>query len=175
MSDKELAKRIIVEIVCQFGEVPTKSHLYKAFYFAHLYYAKDAIDYLSDWPIVKMPFGPGINDGDSLIHDLEKEGFIETNHTYTGPFPTTEFKATAKSLSELSDSAKNAIQRAVSFTQSKTAAELTEITHEYSHSWNQAENEGEELAIYIDLLGDDYEQRKQKVEKLAALVKTHWE
>ena len=38
-----------------------KTRLFKAFYFAHLFYARSAVDYLTDWPIVRMPQGPGID------------------------------------------------------------------------------------------------------------------
>ena len=155
------------------GKVPTKSHLFKAFYFAHLYYAIDAPDYLSDWPIVKMPHGPGIDRADVLIRELESQGIIETRPALAGPYPTTEYRLVSQDMPQvLSAEAVAAIKRAVAYAKPMTAGELSETTHEYSRSWNEAARDGDELSIYIDLLDDDdYEARKQRADKLASVIR----
>ncbi|MBP87557.1 MAG: hypothetical protein CMJ64_12665 [Planctomycetaceae bacterium] len=61
-AEKDRAKRIIIEIIRQAdGSFERKTNLYKAFYHAHLKYAADNPGYLSKWPIVRMPRGPGID------------------------------------------------------------------------------------------------------------------
>ena len=71
MANRDRAKKVIVEIIRQAGgELTATARLYKAFYFAHLYYAETAPGYLSDWPIVKMPTGPGIHSCGGLVLEL---------------------------------------------------------------------------------------------------------
>ena len=177
MADKERAKLILTEILRLFGgQVPSKSHLFKAFYFAHLYYAKEAPDYLSDWAIVRMPLGPGIDRADELIHDLVSEGMVEVQRVQVGPYQPFQFRLLKNERpAQLSLEAIEAIRRAVEFTKDKTASELTELTHEYSHSWSEA-RDGEELNIYVDLLSEgDYQRESQAAAKLADAIKDMWE
>ena len=72
--NKECAKRLILEILRQAGGEIEKTKIFKAFWLAHLYYSKIAPGYLTDWPIVRMPNGPGIDRGDQLIVELIHSG-----------------------------------------------------------------------------------------------------
>ena len=74
MTTRDKAKQVIAEIVRQSTaeRMRGKTKLFKAFYFAHLYYAKANVDYFTDCPIVRMPncagtdkFHPRVNE---LIH-----------------------------------------------------------------------------------------------------------
>jgi hypothetical protein len=59
------ADAVIIELLrTAAGEWTGKTKLYKAFYFAHLYFANEHPGQLTDWPIARMPEGPGIHQGD---------------------------------------------------------------------------------------------------------------
>ena len=50
------AQQVLLELIQDAGGVwEGKKRLYKAFYFAHLYYAEERPGLLTDWPIVRMP------------------------------------------------------------------------------------------------------------------------
>lgn len=153
----EKAQQIILEIIRQSAghAVEGRTRLYKAFYFAHLFYLDDTGDFLSGWPIVRMPNGPGIDNFDSLIGPLLGRGAITASPTRSGPYPTTRFAA-RRELSETPLSAEEiqSIQKAVEFIQDKNATRLSDITHEYSRSWQESQN-GEELRISLDLMTDE--------------------
>jgi len=171
MPDKDRAIRIIAEIIRQAGgELTGTARLYKAFYFAHLYYAESAPGYLSDWPIVKMPNGPGIESGSQLIAQMKDAGILSTDHVQVGPFQAMRFRLTGKEPigDPLPGDAVQAIQQAVQLVQDKAAAELSEVIREFSRSWHLAKD-GEELDIYIDLIPDDeYASRDRSLEKMKA-------
>jgi hypothetical protein len=167
--DVRRAQQVLLEIARQSADrtFEGKTRLYKTFYFAHLYYAKENPGYLTEWPIVRMPHGPGINDFDLLIDGLIEAKLMVTEPVNEGPFPTTRFRAIGVMETEepLSEQELQAIKMAVKFTENKTAAQLTALTHEYSHSWNDA-TDGEELSIYRDLLDEDEDKAlKAQVEK----------
>ncbi len=177
MADRNRAKQILREIIrLSGGVVQGKTCLFKTFYFAHLYYAKRAADYLSDWPIVRMPNGPGIDDADSLISELVKEGVVEEHRTSVGPYDRIEYHSIREEIpGSLSDEAIIAIREAVEFTKGRPAAELSDLTHEHSRSWKSAKN-GDELNIYIDLLTDqEYQEGKQRVEQIASTLQDVWD
>ena len=156
--DWELAKLTILEIAKQSKNAAFtgKLKLFKAFYFAHLYFARSFSGLLSEWPIVRMPRGPGIDRFDELLHKLTQEGVLKIEPVMVGPFPSTKYKATGKQppYDPLSEDAVTAIQEAVTFVADKTAAELSAITHDLSRSWNETKA-GVELSIYTDLLSDE--------------------
>jgi hypothetical protein len=151
------AKRVILEIVRQSpgDEIEGKTRLFKAFYFAHLYYAAKSADYLTDWPIVKMPHGPGIDDFPGLVGELVADGLLAREQTMVGPYSTTLYRVTDRLPEQpLSAEAVAAIHDAVTFVADKTGAQLSDITHEFSCSWNESEL-GQEQNIYQDLLSEE--------------------
>jgi hypothetical protein len=172
--DKNRATGIIAEIIRQAGgELTGTTRLYKAFYFAHLYYAESAPGYLSDWPIVKLPTGPGIGSGSQLLAEMKDAGILATDHVQVGPFQAVRLRLTGKEPAgdPLPADAVDAIRRAVQWVQDKAAGELSELTHEFSRSWNLAKD-GEELSIYIDLIPEDeYARRDKSLEEM----KVAWE
>ncbi len=171
MPDKDRAIRIIAEIIRQAGgELTGTTRLSKAFYFAHLYYAESAPGYLSDWPIVKMPNGPGIESGSQLIAEMKDAGIVSTDHVQVGPFQAMRFCLTGKEPTgdPLPADAVDSIRRAVQLVQDKAAGELSGLIREFSRSWHLAED-GAELDIYIDLIPDDeYASRDRSLEKMKA-------
>jgi hypothetical protein len=175
--DKNRALRIIAEIIRQAGgELTGTTRLYKAFYFAHLYYAESAPGYLSDWPIVKMPNGPGIDSGNQLIAEMKDAGVLSTDHVHVGPFQAMRFRLSGKEPlgDALAPEAVDAIRRAVQLVQDKAAGELSELIRDFSRSWNLAK-EGEELNTYIDLIPDDeYASDEVRLREIRQEIEAAW-
>lgn len=176
-NDALLAKQVIVEIVrCAGGRLTGRLKLYKAFYFAHLIFAERASGYLTNWPIVRMPNGPGIDSGATLIRELSLEGRLKLEATKTGPFRTTTFCVAEESLpgEGLPPLAIDAIREAVEFVQARNATELSELTHENSRSWNAAK-EGDRLNIYLDNIpNDEFDDRNSELDALESALSAGW-
>lgn len=177
-SSKEEAKRVLLEIARQSngGAVEGKTRVFKAFYFAHLFYAAEYVGYLTEWPIVHMDYGPGIHDFCALVKELVSEGKLETEEIRTGPFKSTKYIATklASSQQPLTDNENDSIKKAIAFVQDKTGAQLSDITHEHSRSWKNA-SPGGELPIYLDLLSDeDYEAEERRSARIADELAESW-
>lgn len=176
-ADKETAKQVIAEIERQSpgDELSGKVRLFKAFYFDHLFYARDNVGYLTEWPIVKMPNGPGIDGFDTLISELVQDQILEVEPTRIGPYNAALYRATAKQGERvLAEDAVNAVRNAVEFIAHKTGAQLSDITHEHSRSWNEAEL-GSELSIYLDMLSDeDYEVEKERASRIGQELEAAW-
>jgi len=165
--NRERAERVILEIVRQAGGSIGKTKLFKAFWLSHLFYSKMARGYLTDWPIVRMPNGPGIHRADVLIEELISLGNLARSHESRGPFTEIICRLTGKEIEgELPPVAFDAIREAVKFLEGHTAASISELSHDFSRSWNSVGN-GEELNIYSDLIPDDvYEQREKELIEL---------
>jgi hypothetical protein len=168
-NQRDIAKQIILEIIRQGGGTFTRTtSLYKAFYFAHLYYAENAPDYLSEWPIVKMPHGPGIDSGADLLKELVNAGFLTRTMVGIGPYQASRYALTDKNWpgEKLSDIRIASIKSAADFVSQKTSTELSELTHEFSRSWNKAV-EGQRLNCYIDLIPEEeYEERRSQIDEI---------
>ncbi len=167
--EKDRAKQIILHILKQAGGSLGKSKLFKAFWLAHLFYAKNAVGYLSGWKIVRLPHGPGIDKGDDLILHLKRSGDVVLEHEPKGPYTETVCKLVEQSrLKDLSEEAVKAIDTAVGVIKlHDSVTQISEWSHEVSRSWNSTPN-GAELDIYSDLIPDDvYYERKLKLEELS--------
>lgn len=142
-----------------------KVRLFKAYYFAHLYFARATGRPLCAWSIVKMPQGPGIDDFDSLLSGLTEEGRLSAGQCLVGPYASHSYEAAENG--SLSDAEHEAVRKALAFIEGKTAAELSELTHRRSRSWQRADD-GDVLNIYEDLLSEDaYAERQGLVERCA--------
>ena len=175
------AQQVLLEIARQSpgDEVKGKTKLFKIFYFAHLFYAAESPGYLTEWPIVRMPLGPGIEQFDSLISDLVRKGMLICESIRIGPYPSEKYRAVAAPSSDtlLADDEIEAIRKAVEFASDKTAEELSAFTHEYSRAWNESDEMGQELNIYKDLLTDDEHSRRlqDKVSQVEAELDGLWQ
>ena len=170
------AKAVVAEIVQQSpgDELVGTVRLYKAFYLAHLFYARKNAGYLTDWPIVKMPQGPGIGDFDELKDRLVAEGVLEIGSARVGPYNAVKYRAISGSMRQLEPEAMTAVREAVEFIADKTGAQLSDITHEFSRSWLET-GQGEELSIYIDFLSNEgYDAAKARAELLQNELTTAW-
>ena len=176
--NRELAELTILEIAKQSSgdEITGKIRLFKAFYFTHLFFACDFPGLLTEWPIVRMPHGPGIEDFDQLIDRLVKHGALETADVKVGPYPSTRYRATGQAppYDPLSPDALSAIRTAIEFVANKTGAQLSDLTHEFSISWMEA-NDGEELSIYKDLQDtEEHAELKAAVDELDSELDRAW-
>lgn len=156
--NKTRAKQIIVEIIRRAGGTFTnKTNLYKAFYYAHLRFADTQPGYLSAWPIVRMPRGPGIDRFDVLLGELMADGKVETKQIRCGDYNGFRFTLcgpAAQDSTELPPEAVEAISFAVNRIDGKSANQVSDLSHVDSRAWREAQD-GEELNIYLDSLGDD--------------------
>ncbi|HET7229521.1 MAG TPA: hypothetical protein VFJ16_05930 [Longimicrobium sp.] len=149
------AKETICDLIAAAGGVlHGKVRLHKAFYFAHLFYFGDGKGILTDHPIVRLPQGPFIDHGERLIDELRREGVLTIASAPVGPFQETVYKLEAPRAVDPETARGRAILRAVELVANRSAAELSELTHEHSISWQNTEN-GREMDIYLDLLSDD--------------------
>jgi len=168
-SDREQAKQVILEIVRRCGgEFEGKTKLYKTFYLAHLYYAGEAPGYLTEWPIVRMPHGPGIDCGDALLHELVTEGALSAEPHRIGPYISTKYRVVQgfDSGQTFDEVALQSIQSAIDFALTRSASQLSELTHEQSRSWNSTPD-GSILNIYLDLIPDEeYDERRGQLQTL---------
>jgi hypothetical protein len=166
------AQQVILELIRDAnGQWIGKKKLFKAFYFAHLYYAEEQPGLLTDWPIARMPEGPGIDSSGKLFGELVQQGFLAVDVVHEGPFPEYRYTLSAKAAAEtpLPEDACKAIKEAVNFAAPRSAEELSLITHERSRAWREGKD-GDILDIYIDIIPEDEFDREQA--KLAALDQT---
>jgi hypothetical protein len=150
------AKRIIVELVRQAdGQFQNKTNLFKAFWKAHLAYAANNAGYLSTWPIVRMPNGPGIEDFDYLVSEMLADGWLTIDETQVGPYRAMMFSLGPNCPSpSLPEAAIEAIREGVKAVDGKSAVAVSDESHRQSRVWREAKD-GEELDIYLDLIDDD--------------------
>jgi hypothetical protein len=149
------AKETICDLIAAAGGVlHGKVRLHKAFYFAHLFYFRDGEGVLTDHPIVRLPQGPYIDGGEHLIDELRGEGVLTIGSAPVGPFQETVYRLVPPRSVDPETPRGRAILQAVELVVNRSAAELSELTHEHSTSWQNTEN-GREMDIYLDLLTDD--------------------
>ena len=157
IDEKERAKQIIVEIIRQSGgEFHNKTNMYKAFWKSHLEFARQNPGYLSLWPIVRMPNGPGIDDFDRLIGELMSDGIVEADQVEHGGYKSFRFKLkNPNPLPRLSGEEEAAIQQGVSFVEGRSAASVSNHSHDLSRSWNDAKNDGDEPLVVVEVFKTD--------------------
>lgn len=171
---KTLAKEILTEIVRHSGGVfEGKTRLFKAFYFAHLFYFESTNgQVLSEHPIVHMPEGPGIAGGDKLIRELAKDGVFEIYSQRKGPYPQEVYRLIGNEDTSLDQVSIAAIKQACVFVEGRSGSELSAITHDESRSWKNTAN-GEDMTIYQDVLTDDeFEEQRQRIAEARQALQT---
>lgn len=134
----------------------SRTQIYKGFYFAHLMHMQRFGAELSEWPVVRMPHGPGIDRGSDLLDELVQDEVLCCNKTPNGPFVEHRFsvkdmtKADAE-IGRLSGIQKLSIKGAARTAGEASAGELSALTHDRSTSWNETLS-GATLPIYVDLI-----------------------
>ena len=175
MKDRQLAKRIILGIVHQAGGVFTnQTNLYKAFYHAHVKYADENPGFLSSWPIVRMPRGPGIHRGKELLAELLNDGDLDIRGVPIGKKVAMQFVIKERAIetaSDFSDEAIAAIRYGVTQVENKTADQVSHDSHEKSRSWRNAKD-GQELPIYTDSFSEEqYNQADARGQRAADILR----
>lgn len=174
----ERAKQVVAEIIRQAGGVlVNKTNLFKAFYHAHLKFAAANPNYLSSWPIVKMPHGPGIDSADALLGGLMLDGVIIVDQIEQHGYSAFRFIHTGKQCKgePLPDEAIAAIQAGLDQVLGKSAKTVSDESHAMSRSWRAATKEGEELNIYADLSDDgEYQERVDFSRSITPIVDEIW-
>lgn len=174
-SARDDAKRVVVEIVRAAGRrMNGRVRLFKAFYAAHLFYWEKGLGTLTDHPIVHMPNGPGIDNGDAIIAELEEEGRLSVTERMVGPYKEDVFSLTptsVRSVSTLDSNQAAAIRDAVAWVKGKTASQLSAETHALSRSWN-ATCDGAEMNVYLDALSEaEFERIRKNVNRAEERVR----
>jgi hypothetical protein len=168
-SERGRAKRVILEIIKRSGgELAGATKLHKMFYWAHRYYSELAPGYLSEWPIVRMPNGPGIDASRSLLGELVMDGLLEVGHASGEPFTPTTYRLTDGLIpgEPLDEIALQAIGMAVDHILPMTATQASEEAHRESRSWRSAWD-GCPINIYIDHIPEEeYRTRRQELHEL---------
>ena len=166
--DKKRAKAIIVEIIRQAGgRFRNKTNLFKAFWRAHVAYASSHLLPLSDWPIVRMPQGPGIDRFDQLIGELMAEGVVETEEEPCGEFTRIVFHLATEGEGDLGPDEIEAIRAGVDAVSGQTAARVSDDSHDESRAWQGAKN-GDEIDVFLDVMSDEeYAARERRMNELA--------
>ena len=149
------AKKIIVELVRQAGgEFQDMTNLFKAFWKAHLSYAANNAGYLSNWPIVRIPHGPGIGDFDTLLSEMLADGWLTIGETQVGPCRAMTFSlgATCPPAS-FPAGVVEAIRDGLKAIDGQSTTNVNDESHQQSRVWREAKD-GEEMDIYLDLIDD---------------------
>jgi hypothetical protein len=154
-ADSQAAKEVLCQIVAAAGgRLEGKLRLYKAFYYAHLFYWLRGQGVLTQHAIVRMPLGPGVHEGKSILEALQEEGRMRISSRAVGPYQESVYELAGPFEINPDDARYRAVEEAVEWVRNKTAVELSEETHVYSRSWREAKD-GEVLDIYADLLDDE--------------------
>jgi len=174
---RERAKRIIYAIIRQLGDDCGKEGFVEAaFYYAHVKFAADHPGYLSTWPIVKTPHGPGIADEEALLNEiwsgmlgrLSTESALQIGDVEIAGQVADSFLVPNRAAdNSFTEAEVAAIRWGVEMTK-KSAARVD------SRAWRDAPL-GEELSIYTDLLpDDDYARRMASAEASARALSGMW-
>lgn len=152
----ETAKRLLCAIIQEAGgQLDSQVRLYKAFYWAHLAYYQRFEGMLSDYPMARMPQGPGIDRGEDLLFELQASGLLQVSERpIPGMNPERTFKLTAGFVVNVTPEEREAIRDGLKKIEGKTAREVSDETHQTSRAWNRKRN-GQILNIYEDLLSQE--------------------
>lgn len=169
---KHLAKAIISEIVRQSGgRLESKTKLFKAFWKAHLNYARDRHQLLTDWPIIRMPHGPGIGDVDELTGSMMVDDELVVTDVAKGQFTAMAYELGLEPIpDELPEDMKAAVAEAVEWIRGKTANQLSNESHEASWQWRQL-SDGMEMDIFLDLIPEEvYTEKLSRARGILAIT-----
>lgn len=149
---RERAKLTMLRLVAASnGRLVGKLRLYKAFYCAHLLYFRETGLELTGYSIVHMTNGPGIDNADDLIEELEQEGtLLETVGNGDREKECVYTTVGGGQLEEDPEKAE-AIRMAVEWANALDEEELKAASH--NRSWKESGN-GREQNIFVDVLPD---------------------
>jgi hypothetical protein len=175
LPDPTPAKGVVLETLREAGSEQnrglSKDVLTSVFWLAHLYYAKRHRGYLTEWSLIRTPYGAEIKDRGAILQELIRDGLVATESSEVGPFPCTLYGCTGKRfVSDLPAGATEAIRDALRFL----------LAHQspwpsfggwwvaFSRAWRSTAV-GAEIDIYLDLIPDEeYEEQRRQLEGLKA-------
>jgi len=171
--DRREAKRVILEILRQAGSGPEKGRglsavgLAHAFWSAHLYHARKNGGYLTDWPLVRTPWGADIQGGAALLRELIQDGLVAAGQEEFGPFPVTTYAHTGKPFApEAAPEMAEAVRQALGTPPVAHTPACWAWWAVLSRAWRTTPD-GAEMDIYLDLIPDDlYEERRGLLEDM---------
>lgn len=175
LQDKERAKDVIVAIIEEAGGVfDNKTNLFKAFFHAHVEFAAHQRGFLTTWPIVKMPNGPGIHNFNTLIGELIADGVLEMQSVQKGGRSAFRFLLTQPSSRplDLPEGSHRAIQFGVKAVKGKWADTVSDESH--NRAWKAAKP-GKEINICLDLVDDaEAVELSAEADRVAAAFDLAW-
>src|SRR5262245_59331269 len=116
-----------------------------------------------------MPRGPGIADHVRILRELEQDGLVKITREPSGPYFVHVFETAQKV--EVSEREARVIAKALEAFKALNATESSDASHEMSWTWNNTQNEGEPLQIYLDLLDDERRsEMKRNLDRARAVI-----
>ena len=171
-AERERAKNVLLRLIAEHGGTFNgKMRLNKAFWHAHLAFRRLAggAETLTDWPIVRAPNGPKVEDDDSLINDLLGEGKIEVHLKPTAAKPERVFRLLVDPPA-MGETEVEAIRQGVAACEGKSGHRMSTESHRESREWRNL-LDGDTMNVYADLLDEhDYRRMKQSVREAGDLV-----
>jgi hypothetical protein len=153
--DRAKAEEVLLDILAvRGGRFAGKTLLYKTFYLAHLYFWEENDGVLTQYPVVHMPEGPGIDQGDDLIAGLIGTGRLKREVASDGPYREEVFELLQARPVDPSNPVQHAIRLALDFIGTRNARELCDEIHKRSTAWKRGHS-GDELPIYLDVFTDE--------------------
>lgn len=160
--DVDRAKGILLAICSRRVDGWPRTLVYKIFWHAHLRHMAQNGRALSDWPIVWMTHGPGIEKGDVLLDALEGErAILQEKKLVAGERESIIAKPLDRARvdgawTSLSDAQRESIEWACKLLWASTSEEASLKSHLDSRAWQAyCKHPGRELPIYTDLIEDD--------------------
>ena len=167
---RQRTKTVLTAIIFRAGgEYEGKTRLYKAFYYAHLWYFQNFPGTLTDWPIFRGPFGPAIDNGDELLDEMISDGVIAVATRPVGDHSVNFYRLMVKP-GDVPDAVLKAADFGIGKVGDRSAKAVSDETHENSREWKRRST-GAILNIYADLLDDEsYIKMEREQANLAALL-----
>ena len=162
------AKDIILGILQESGGAfDGKGRIFKTFYIAHLFHFEKRHGFLSDYPIVRMPRGPGMDDAHLVFDSLVNDGAISVGSRPNGPFKEHVYRICGQVDPKLTEDERESIREAIAYANGKNFKEISDLAHRDSSSWQNG-IDGKELHIYEDILDDsEYDEIKKQQSEIA--------
>lgn len=147
------AKDLILDIIAAAGgELFGKTKLNKIAYFATLQQFSVTGVALTSYPFVRLPQGPALEQCTELLAELALEGELSLQTRPAGPFTEEGFRLLDEGRT-VDPSRIESIQWAVDNLRDRTAAQVSELSHEMSRSWQETPT-SYEMAWMRDILPD---------------------
>ena len=167
-----MRKRLISAIIEEDGgRFEGKTRLFKVYYRAHTVFAERFEGLLSvPHGVVRMDEGPGIDDHEQILAEMESEGTLRITRCPKGRHLQEVFELcdSAAAVNASADERK-AINWALGYV-SHSAREASRKSHKDSRSWRSASN-GQSLDIYLDTLTDkELREEQRRLDEAEAFI-----